>query len=390
MAKYKQYLYTPILLAALAWASPGHAQTDTTDTTSEIWMTEAELESLLTRIAIRKKQRLEEQKQTELVPRAAAVAWPGQPAWNSQADNHAALQGQIDALNRQISTLSAALLAERRANGNTHEVQIANVQRAIDALNSALVRQQYQSAMAQPPIIIESGQATTHQPVQPIIVQQPSSQAPARAAESALVASTVPAAQASAADSALAQRLHASTQLNFQLQGQVDELYKQLYSSRRDSVADTGADEALQATIDALAREVDQLREQALAATPEPETETPESEVRHPAIDLYRHSIYFANNSTSISDSDIDALRQLHEQVSKSSSPTKVVLRGFSSTTGNAQYNVRLSSQRADAVKDVLIQLGLPATDIVTLYHGPDDSKRADLARRVEVTLSAD
>lgn len=379
MVRFKRHI--AIILAALTWTGAAQAQTAPRDT-SEIVMTEAELESLLTRIAARKKQQLDERKQALEAQRAGA-AWQAQPMVSNLAGDQTAMQGQIDVLNRQINTLTTTLQAERLAGRSTvpHEAQLANVQRAIDALNNALMRQQYQALAAQPPIIMQGGQMPDRQQpsVQPVIVPSPGNLIATPAAP-ALVANT----QSTAlTDSVLSQQLQASTQLNMQLQEQIDRLYGKLDSNQRDSL-DAATQAALQAELAALAAEVERLQ----LHTPVVESVT--SDTRNPAIDLYKHSVYFANNSASISDDDVAALRQLYEQVQKAAVPTKVILRGFSSTTGNAQYNVRLSSKRAEAVKDILLQLGLPPSAIVTLYHGPDDAKRADLARRVEVTLSAD
>ena len=389
MAIVKRYI--PLFLAVLAWASSSRAQTAVMDTlSSEIIMTEAELESLLTRIAIRKKQQLDERKQAWEVQRAG-LAWQAQPMASTLSEDQVALQGQIDILNRQINTLTATLQAERLAGRSTvaHEAQITHMQRTVDALNNALVRQQYQALAAQPPVIVQGGHSPDRQlePTQPVVVPAPGNVVAVPAGQ-ALVANATQGTPSVMADSALSQQLQASTQLNIQLQQQIDHLYGKLYGIERDSLTDAATEAALQAELDALAAEVQRLQQHALASATE--TESTVSDAQNPVIDLYKHSIYFANNSVSISDDDVAALRQLYEQVRKAASPTRVVLRGYSSTTGNAQYNVRLSAKRAEAVQDILVQLGLAPANIVTLYHGPDDSKRADLARRVEVTLSTD
>lgn len=96
-------------------------------------------------------------------------------------------------------------------------------------------------------------------------------------------------------------------------------------------------------------------------------------------------TIYFDNNSVSIKGKDSMALAKLIEE-SKLSTKT-VILRGFSSSIGNANYNNVLSFRRAEAVKETLLLNGLKARNIMTLYHGVDDSVSEAKARRVELSI---
>lgn len=98
--------------------------------------------------------------------------------------------------------------------------------------------------------------------------------------------------------------------------------------------------------------------------------------------------IYFDNNSSSLSQADKAGLQQLAETVKANHPHMTVVVRGFASKKGNAQYNNTLSFNRAEAVKQALLGMGLNAGHIVTLYHGVDNAKDEAQARRVEITLS--
>jgi outer membrane protein OmpA-like peptidoglycan-associated protein len=64
-----------------------------------------------------------------------------------------------------------------------------------------------------------------------------------------------------------------------------------------------------------------------------------------------------------------------------------VVLSGFASKKGSAIYNNKLSFERAEAIKKILLSKGLSAKDIMTLHHGVDDSQSEAEARRVEITF---
>lgn len=104
-------------------------------------------------------------------------------------------------------------------------------------------------------------------------------------------------------------------------------------------------------------------------------------------LEDYHRSIYFGNNKTAISNEDKATLRQLAALVKENSPRVTVVVRGFASNTGSAKYNNELSFKRAEAVKQYLLQCGLDARDILTMYHGIDNGSNEQKARRVELSL---
>ncbi|TBV00094.1 OmpA family protein [Stutzerimonas kirkiae] len=75
----------------------------------------------------------------------------------------------------------------------------------------------------------------------------------------------------------------------------------------------------------------------------------------------------------------------------------KVIVEGYTDSTGSAQYNQGLSERRADAVRLALVRFGVSPQRIVSQGYGKDypiasnsnESGRA-LNRRVEVTISDD
>lgn len=102
----------------------------------------------------------------------------------------------------------------------------------------------------------------------------------------------------------------------------------------------------------------------------------------------YDLQVYFANNSTSLGNSDKIALKDLAKMIKGNEKHVTIMLHGFASKSGSAQYNQQISFKRAHAVRHVLRGAGVPAKNIVILPHGIDDSGEAAKARRVEVGLS--
>lgn len=66
-----------------------------------------------------------------------------------------------------------------------------------------------------------------------------------------------------------------------------------------------------------------------------------------------------------------------------------ITVHGYASEEGDAQHNLELSRQRAEAVRELLIQARIPAEHIAIQPHGADNSLPAlESNRRVEVELS--
>ncbi|HTO15275.1 MAG TPA: OmpA family protein [Edaphocola sp.] len=99
------------------------------------------------------------------------------------------------------------------------------------------------------------------------------------------------------------------------------------------------------------------------------------------------YTIYFENNSIKIEAKDNTSITELANMVKDHTPNVTVVLRGFASNVGTAQYNNKISFNRAEAVRKALIKNGLKAKDIVVLNHGIDKDTDDAKARRVEITL---
>lgn len=101
----------------------------------------------------------------------------------------------------------------------------------------------------------------------------------------------------------------------------------------------------------------------------------------------YSQIIYFANNSAALSSGDQAKLKNVVETIENNKPHLTAVLHGFSSSTGSAEYNEKLSFRRAEAVKKALLEAGLNSKDLIIQNHGVDASGTEDQARRVEVNL---
>lgn len=103
--------------------------------------------------------------------------------------------------------------------------------------------------------------------------------------------------------------------------------------------------------------------------------------------------VMFRTASSEVSDRDRARLGELAASVSAREGLT-IHLEGFSDPRGDADYNLRLSERRVDAVKQALVEQGAAAGRIRTVAHGEalaDTSERdidgLALERRVSVTL---
>ncbi|HRP89769.1 MAG TPA: OmpA family protein [Edaphocola sp.] len=144
--------------------------------------------------------------------------------------------------------------------------------------------------------------------------------------------------------------------------------------------------EALKSTIDNNSKRVDTVIKIVEVQKETPVVTTIKEQVKEETqAQQLKLTLYFANNSSTIDKKDYPELANIAKSV-KDSKKT-VVLRAFASNTGSAIYNQKLSFNRANTVKKVLMQNGLKANQIIILNHGIDNSTDAVNARRVEISL---
>lgn len=99
----------------------------------------------------------------------------------------------------------------------------------------------------------------------------------------------------------------------------------------------------------------------AVAATPAPETQR---------FNL-KSDVMFGYDSAALTPEGKAAIAQLYRNPGLQPAKDKAtVVIGYSDRTGAADYNQQLSAQRAQAVADELVALGMPAANITAQGHG--------------------
>lgn len=105
------------------------------------------------------------------------------------------------------------------------------------------------------------------------------------------------------------------------------------------------------------------------------------------------YTVFFEFDKSTISDDANRVLVQAAESA-KAGEFTRIQATGHADTMGTPRYNMALSIRRANAVRDVLVREGIPATQIVVIGRGetqllvptPDQTKEPR-NRRVEIVI---
>jgi peptidoglycan-associated lipoprotein len=92
------------------------------------------------------------------------------------------------------------------------------------------------------------------------------------------------------------------------------------------------------------------------------------------AID--RSSIYFGYDKAAIKP-DADSLIAQHAKVLQTYPLDELLLQGNCDERGSSEYNLALGQRRADAVKERLVLLGIPASRIETISFGKEKPREA-------------
>ncbi len=71
----------------------------------------------------------------------------------------------------------------------------------------------------------------------------------------------------------------------------------------------------------------------------------------------------------------------------KNNPSATVEVNGYADSVGNKDYNQKLSTRRANAVKDILVKAGVSADRVSSKGNGIDSSKARNLARKVTFTV---
>lgn len=110
---------------------------------------------------------------------------------------------------------------------------------------------------------------------------------------------------------------------------------------------------------------------------------------------VLRNDVLFDYNSAALRAESRTTLRDMASVFAKYADTT-ISVEGHADSTGSDDYNQRLSEQRADSVKDYLVDRGVPSSRIRSVGFGEDRPKESNatpegrqLNRRVEIHVKA-
>jgi len=96
--------------------------------------------------------------------------------------------------------------------------------------------------------------------------------------------------------------------------------------------------------------------------------------------------IYFANNAYVPLPHDTDAIDQIVTML-HNNPELSILLEGYASNVGSAEYNNQLSMKRSESVAHLLQKQGIALQRILTAFRGIDDSVDKEKARRVDISV---
>jgi len=96
--------------------------------------------------------------------------------------------------------------------------------------------------------------------------------------------------------------------------------------------------------------------------------------------------IYFANNAYQPLPHDTDAIDQIVTML-RNNPELSILLEGYASNVGTAEYNNQLSMKRSESVARLLQKQGISLQRILTAFRGIDDSVDKEKARRVDISV---
>jgi peptidoglycan-associated lipoprotein len=82
--------------------------------------------------------------------------------------------------------------------------------------------------------------------------------------------------------------------------------------------------------------------------------------------------VHFAFDRAAVTTDAQPVLNRFSDVVTKYYPGAKITVAGFADPAGTAEYNRRLSQQRADAVRRYLVQRGVPGTQLSIVGYGED------------------
>jgi peptidoglycan-associated lipoprotein len=106
-------------------------------------------------------------------------------------------------------------------------------------------------------------------------------------------------------------------------------------------------------------------------ATPAPSGPTPGSEEHFKSVMNGRDVIYFDTDKYDIDSEDAAALRQQAQYLLQYPN-IRATVEGHCDERGTREYNLALGERRANAAKNYLVSLGVPAARLTTISYGKE------------------
>lgn len=118
------------------------------------------------------------------------------------------------------------------------------------------------------------------------------------------------------------------------------------------------------------------------------ETTHSEPGMNQPAANLQNVDLFFDTASADLTEAATADLQKLADWA-KCSSRNAIILEGHADPRGNADFNLTLSGERAAAVRQQLIDMGVPSERIVVSVYGENGPRQPSYAEDRRVTARA-
>lgn len=126
--------------------------------------------------------------------------------------------------------------------------------------------------------------------------------------------------------------------------------------------------------------------EERLANTTNPEERRSLLEELLAKFKNFKKQVFFPNNVSDLSAADYSYIAEVSD-VLKQYPELSVVLEGFASPRGSADYNKQISMRRSESVERALQDKGISKDRIVSSFRGEDHSTSEEGARRVDMSI---
>jgi len=140
-----------------------------------------------------------------------------------------------------------------------------------------------------------------------------------------------------------------------------------------EKAARAAGDEALRTDVNGLRTDVNGLRTDLNALRSDLTTMRTEFGAKITAMDgqvKFAMPVHFAFDDASVRQDDEAALTKFAQVANQHYKGATITIEGFADPAGSTGYNLRLSRERADAVRDVLVTKGLDGSALRTVGYG--------------------